>query len=101
MFHPLSRAHSDTTQLNWLDDQPNEPSIARATCCGEPDGCTAADDDTVVFAVVVCAAAAFAAACLAAARCAAARSAAARAAAMRASAAISCTCSRATDRKST
>src|ERR1700730_3256051 len=96
MLPPLSRAPSDTSQLNWLDDQPNEPSMARATCCGAPDGGTAADDDPVVFAVAVCAFAAFSAAGLAAARWAAARLAAARAAAMRASAAICCTCSRAT-----
>src|SRR6185437_2041096 len=33
----LSCSHSGSRQENWLDDQPNEPSIAWAICCGEPD----------------------------------------------------------------
>src|SRR5271165_4878911 len=52
-LQPLSWAHSGSRQENWLDDQPNEPSIASAICCGEPeaaggaevgdgDGCAAA-----------------------------------------------------------
>src|SRR6201995_490025 len=36
-LHRLSCSHSGARQENWLDDQPNEPSIACATCRGEPD----------------------------------------------------------------
>jgi hypothetical protein len=36
-LHPLSCSHSGYRQANWLDDQPNEPSIAWAICSGEPD----------------------------------------------------------------
>src|SRR5690242_18903071 len=36
-LHRLSCSHSGSRQENWPDDQPNEPSIARAICRGEPD----------------------------------------------------------------
>src|SRR5436305_12534516 len=36
-LHRLSCSHSGSRQENWLDDQPNEPSIACAIRRGEPD----------------------------------------------------------------
>src|SRR6185312_530494 len=36
-LQPLSCSHSGSRQENWLDDQPNEPSIASAICRGEPE----------------------------------------------------------------
>jgi hypothetical protein len=36
-LHRLSCSHSGSRQENWLDDQPNEPSVACAICRGEPD----------------------------------------------------------------
>src|SRR5580693_7472978 len=42
-LQPLSCSHSGSRQENWLDDQPNEPSIAWAICCGEPEATEAAD----------------------------------------------------------
>src|SRR6201990_2515142 len=36
-LHRLSCSHSGSRQENWLDDQPNEPSIACAICRGAPD----------------------------------------------------------------
>src|SRR5260370_34670489 len=42
-LQPLSCAHSGSRQENWLDDQPNEASIAWAICCGEPEATGAAD----------------------------------------------------------
>src|SRR5580693_5207053 len=42
-LQPLSCAHSGSRQENWLDDQPNEASIAWAICCGEPEATEAAD----------------------------------------------------------
>src|SRR6185437_13060949 len=38
----LSCSHSGSRQENWLDDQPNEPSIACAICRGEPDAAVTA-----------------------------------------------------------
>src|SRR5580693_8338512 len=49
-LQPLSCAHSGSRQENWLDDQPNEPSIASAICCGEPEGAV-----TVTVLAVACA----------------------------------------------
>ena len=36
-LHRLSCSHSGSRQENWLDDQPNEPSVACAIRRGEPD----------------------------------------------------------------
>src|ERR1700760_2305727 len=41
-LHRLSCSHSGARQENWLDDQPNEPSIAPAICGGEPEAAVAA-----------------------------------------------------------
>src|SRR5689334_9114686 len=40
-FHPLSAFHKLCRQPNWLEDQPNDPSMPMAICCGEPDGLAA------------------------------------------------------------
>src|SRR6266700_2059280 len=37
-FHPLSAPHRLCRQPNWPDDQPNDPSMPIAICCGEPGG---------------------------------------------------------------
>src|SRR5215469_12508778 len=37
-FQPLSRFQRLCRHPNWLDDQPNEPSIAIAICWGDPEG---------------------------------------------------------------
>src|SRR5580704_9920851 len=42
-LQPLSWAHSGSRLENWLDDQPNEPSIASAICCGEPEAAGGAE----------------------------------------------------------
>lgn len=40
-FHPLSWFHSGCRQLNCELDQPNEPSMLCAICCGSPCGVAA------------------------------------------------------------
>src|SRR5205809_2117414 len=37
-FQPLSAFHRLCRHPNWLDGQPNEPSIAIAICWGDPEG---------------------------------------------------------------
>ncbi len=87
-FQPLSAFHSGCKQLNCEDDQPNEPSMPSAICCGLPWGWAAGGAAGGAAALLgACrAAAAWAAAVRAAAALAAARA----AAAARARAATAC-----------